>query len=135
MSECKESNGCPAWIRTTVNSSKGCCPTIRRRGIIFLNVQNLAPNVDVFDRRGSVFYLLCRREDLNLHTLRHTHLKRTCIPISPRRQFVKRALYYSNKKLLWPLRDSNPRPPRCKRDALPTELSSQLTYFTSKREI
>ena len=31
----------------------------------------------------------CRREDLNLHTLRHTHLKRTCIPISPRRQVVK----------------------------------------------
>ena len=27
----------------------------------------------------------CRREDLNLHGLRHTHLKRACIPISTRR--------------------------------------------------
>lgn len=26
--------GCPAWIRTTINSSKGCCPTIRRQGTI-----------------------------------------------------------------------------------------------------
>lgn len=26
---------------------------------------------------------LCAREDLNLHTLRHIHLKDTCIPISP----------------------------------------------------
>ena len=26
---------------------------------------------------------LCPGKDLNLHTFRHTHLKRTCIPISP----------------------------------------------------
>ena len=29
------------------------------------------------------------REDLNLHALRHTHLKRTCLPITPRAHFLK----------------------------------------------
>ncbi len=29
-------------------------------------------------------FYLCRREDLNLHPLRDTHLKRTRIPIPPR---------------------------------------------------
>ena len=35
---------------------------------------------------------MCRREDLNLHGLLHTHLKRACIPISTRRQFVIKEL-------------------------------------------
>ncbi len=26
-------------------------------------------------------HCLCAREDLNLHALRHTHLKRACLPI------------------------------------------------------
>lgn len=30
-----------------------------------------------------VLFFLCAREDLNLHTRRHTHLKGACIPISP----------------------------------------------------
>ena len=39
---------------------------------------------------GTAFtsFNLCRREDLNLHALRHTHLKRTWLPITPLRQWL-----------------------------------------------
>ena len=34
-----------------------------------------------FSQKSSLW---CGREDLNLHTFRHSHLKTACIPISPR---------------------------------------------------
>ena len=33
------------------------------------------------------YFILCWREDLNLHALRHTHLKRTWLPITPLQQY------------------------------------------------
>ncbi len=40
--------------------------------------------------------VVCPGEDLNLHGLRHTHLKRTCIPVSPpgHDQYYKSSSYF-----------------------------------------
>ena len=40
-----------------------------------------------FNQKEALEPLLCRRPDSNRHVLRHTPLKRACLPISPLRQF------------------------------------------------
>ncbi len=48
--------GSPTWIRTTINGSKGRCPTIRRSGskaIAALPLFSLASKFDLSVRRGS----------------------------------------------------------------------------------
>jgi hypothetical protein len=56
--------------------------------------------------------LWCGREDLNLHPLQDYHLKVARVPIPPRPHASVNICYW------WVVRDSNPRPPRCKRGAL-----------------
>src|SRR3990172_4534088 len=53
------------------------------------------------------------REDLNLHALRHSHLKAACIPISPLTR---------KTKPWWRLSDSNRGHKALQASALPTEL-------------
>ena len=50
-------------------------------------------------KKTLAFFLSCPEQDLNLHTLRHTHLKRTRLPIPPSGLFFGYAsLFESGRK-------------------------------------
>ena len=54
---------------------------------------NLATNARISHIRGLLKPILCRRPDSNRHVLRHTPLKRACLPISPLRLSVSKVKY------------------------------------------
>ena len=65
----------------------------------------------------------CPEQDSNLHTSRHTHLKRARLPIPPPGHFkIIKDLLLSGK------RDSNSRPRPWQGRALPTELLPQINF-------
>lgn len=85
-------------------------------------------------RHVALFYM-CPGEDSNLHTLRHTHLKRTCLPISPPGQNLNNELRIKNYGSRSKEAGGNPRLPpasfSCARERIRTSTSAMDTSPSS----